>query len=181
MVRDLKAETTTIPIVAGTGDPIANGIIASLARPGGNITGASGDAGLDILGKRLELLMEVVPNASKAGFLASREAWQKPYGPAMQRAAQRVGLDIVGPPIDAPLTEAEYRRAVAAMAEAHIDALVVSDQPLHLANRRLIVSLAAEASLLAIYAWHEFIEVGGFVAYAFDLSDMMRHLATEID
>jgi putative tryptophan/tyrosine transport system substrate-binding protein len=181
MVRNLKTETTTIPIVAGTGDPIANGIVTSLARPGGNITGASGDAGLDILGKRLELLIEAVPNVSKVGFLASREAWEKPYGPVLQQAAQRVGLIIVGPPIDAPLTEPEYRRVVEAMTQARIDALIVSDQPLHLANRRLIVGLAAKARLPAIYAWHEFIEVGGFMAYAFDLPDMMRHLAAEID
>jgi putative ABC transport system substrate-binding protein len=69
MVRRLKAATSTIPIVGYVGDPLVNGLVSSLARPGGNITGVSSDAGSEIEGKRLELLRELIPTASRVGYL----------------------------------------------------------------------------------------------------------------
>jgi putative tryptophan/tyrosine transport system substrate-binding protein len=78
LVLDFKAATTSIPIVGTTSDPVALGIVASLARPGGNITGTSLDAGIDIWTKRLELLREAAPKASRMEFLGSRAAWNGP-------------------------------------------------------------------------------------------------------
>ena len=75
LVLNFKAATTTIPIVGIMADPVRFGIVESLASPGGNITGVSGDAGLEIWGKRLDLLREVVPGTSKVGYLASRIPW----------------------------------------------------------------------------------------------------------
>jgi putative tryptophan/tyrosine transport system substrate-binding protein len=112
-----KAATTTIPIVGSTSDPVANGMVPSLARPGGNITGVSSDAGLEILGKRLELLRKAVPSVSRVGFLASRKLWELAEGAAMREAAERVQISLIGPPLDEPLQEAEYRRVIAAMTQ----------------------------------------------------------------
>ncbi len=111
LIRAFKAATTTIPIVALTADPVAQGFAASMARPGGNITGVSIDAGLDILDKRVELLREAIPPAKKVAFLARRDTWEGGYGQAMQQTAPRWGFSLVGAPLNIPVQEHEYRRA----------------------------------------------------------------------
>jgi putative ABC transport system substrate-binding protein len=100
MVRRFKAATATIPIVGVTADPVAFGLVSSLARPGGNITGVSSDAGLEIWGKRLGLLRELIPAASRVGFLASPDVAELP---AMREAAQEAGICLVGPPLEGAL------------------------------------------------------------------------------
>ena len=100
MVRNFKAATATIPIVGSMADPVAFGLVSSLARPGGNITGVSSDAGLEIWGKRLGLLRELIPAASRVGFLASPDVAELP---AMREAAQEAGICLVGPPLEGAL------------------------------------------------------------------------------
>ena len=85
MILLLKAATLTMPIVGISADPVAAGIATSLARPGGNITGVSVDAGREVWGKRLELLKEAIPGLSRIGFLADHETWDSWYGPALGR------------------------------------------------------------------------------------------------
>jgi putative ABC transport system substrate-binding protein len=114
MVRNFKAATATIPIVGSMADPVAFGLVSSLARPGGNITGVSSDAGLEIWGKRLELLRELIPAASRVGFLASRDVAE---APAMREAAQEAGISLVAPPLEGALQEAEYRRVFKLMTQ----------------------------------------------------------------
>jgi putative tryptophan/tyrosine transport system substrate-binding protein len=146
LLIDLKAATATIPIVAIGADPVRMGIVPSLARPGGNITGVSVDAGLEIAGKRLELLKEAVPRISKIGLLASRTIWEKtPFAAAMREAAERMNIGFMWPS-DGPLVEAEYRRAFAALPR-DVDALIVSEQNENWVHRRLITELAAETKL----------------------------------
>jgi putative tryptophan/tyrosine transport system substrate-binding protein len=180
LLIDLKAATATIPIVAIGADPVRMGIVPSLARPGGNITGVSVDAGLEIAGKRLELLKEAVPSISKIGFLASRAIWEKtPFGAAMREAAERMNIGFMWPS-DGPLVETEYRRAFAALPR-DVEALVVSEQNENWVHRRLITELVAEAKLPAIYPGDRFTEVGGLMAYGFDPVDVGRHAADTID
>jgi putative ABC transport system substrate-binding protein len=180
LLIDLKAATATIPIVAIGADPVRMGIVPSLARPGGNITGVSVDAGLEIAGKRLELLKEAVPRISKIGFLASRIIWEKtPFGAAIREAAERMNIGLMWPS-DGPLMEAEYRRAFVALPR-DVDALVVSEQVENVVHRRLIAELAAEAKLPAIYPSYPFTEVGGLMAYGYDPADVGRHSAETID
>jgi putative ABC transport system substrate-binding protein len=115
LLIDLKASTTTIPIVGVMSDPVRMGLVSSVAKPGGNITGVSADTGVEFYGKRIEFLREIVPKISKVGFLASRAIWEKtPFGATIVEAAQRAGLVIVWPS-DGPLQDAEYRRAFATM------------------------------------------------------------------
>lgn len=179
MVQEFKAATATIPIVGITGDPIASGIVSNLARPGGNITGVSIDAGLEILGKRLQLLREALPRVSKVGFLASQLAWDLSAA-AMKSAAQRSGVALIGPPLDVPFAERQYRDAFAAMVRQGAEAVIVGDQPEHFTNRQLIVELAENARLPAIYSYREPVEIGGLMAYAFDLADLAVRVADDI-
>jgi putative ABC transport system substrate-binding protein len=94
MVAPLKQATSTIPIVAMTSDPVDLGLVSSMARPGGNITGVSVDAGLEIWGKRLQLFREVVPTISKLGILALR---RNPEGVAMRETAEKSRHQCRGP------------------------------------------------------------------------------------
>jgi putative ABC transport system substrate-binding protein len=181
LALSFKAATSTIPLVVFSGDPVAYGIVSSLARPGGNITGLTLYAGTGILGKRLELLHEVVPGASKVANLVSEAEWEGPYTAATREFAQRLGLSLVGPPLAAPFTEAEYRRVFAAMTQQGADALLVGDQAENFTNRQLIVELAGKAGLPALYGTREYVELGGLMTYAADQRDLNRKIADHID
>ena len=182
MVLNFKAATTAIPIVGLMADPVASGIVESLAHPGGNITGICTDAGPEIWGKRLELLREAAPGTSRVGFLASRSVWESPFGVAALRVAtERMGISLIGPPLEGTLQEQEYRRVFEAMLQGHADALIVSDQAENFANRKLIVELAATSRLPTIYPYREQVEVGGLLAYAPDLLDVYRRAAGYVD
>ena len=182
MVQNFKAATATIPIVGLMSDPVQMGIVESLARPGGNITGICPDSGLEIWGKRLELLREAVPGVSRAGFLASRGVWEITAEMAvLRRAAERMGVSIIGPPLEGNLQEAEYRRVFDAMIQGRPDAVIVSDQTENLSNVRLIVEFAAKNRLPTIYPYREQVEAGGLMAYATDLLNNYRVAAGYVD
>src|SRR5438105_9890440 len=101
-------------------DPVAYGIVASLARPGGNITGVSVDAGQEIWGKRLQLLREAIPTASRVGYLNLARRWvvATGYGAAVQEAARQAGISLLWPGLESPVQETEYRRVLGAMVQA---------------------------------------------------------------
>jgi putative ABC transport system substrate-binding protein len=165
IVRNVKAATTTIPIVGLMADPVAFGLVSSLARPGGNITGVSVDAGMEVWGKRLGLLRELIPTASRVGFLVTRDLAGSPEGVAMREAAQQAGISLVGPSLEGAIQEAEYRHVFKVMTQERADALIVSDQGEHNTNSRLIIKLAEESRLPALFALRFFAEQGGLIAY----------------
>jgi putative ABC transport system substrate-binding protein len=177
MVRNFKAATATIPIVGATADPVAHGLVSNLARPGGNITGVSADAGLEMWGKRLGLLRELMPSASRVGFLVSRDVAESSEGVAMREAAQQAGISLVGPPLEGAIQEAEYRRVFKVMAEERADALVVSDQGEHTTYSRLIIELAEESRLPTLFPYRFFAEQGGLITYGVDNIDYYRRAA----
>jgi putative ABC transport system substrate-binding protein len=180
VVLALKAVTTTIPIVAGSiSDPVAVGIAASIARPGGNITGVIG-TGPEFMGKYVELLREAVPGLSSVGFLASRKVWELPEGVAVQEAARRVQISLIGPPLDYPLDAAEYRRVIPAMAQAGAQALIVQAQPQNYENQQLIIELAEKGRLPAIFPFRDSSKLGGLMAYAADGHETLRQEASQI-
>jgi putative tryptophan/tyrosine transport system substrate-binding protein len=176
-----KATTTTIPIVGATTDPVALGIVSSLARPGGNITGISVDAGIEVWGKRLDLLKEAVPRLSRLGFLVTRSLLGKRGAAILKEAAGRRAISLIGSPLDSPIEEAGYRRAFAAMAQEGANAILVGAEPEHWGHMRLIVELAEKSRLAAIYAWREAVEIGGFMAYGYDILDIFRRIPHVID
>jgi ABC-type uncharacterized transport system substrate-binding protein len=180
VAQSFQAATATIPIVALTADPVAYGVVASLSHPGKNITGASADAGIDLWSKKLELLREAVPSLTNAGFLGLREEWEGPPGTTIRQAAERLGVRLTGVPME-NTQEPDYRRAFAAMSREHVDGLVVSNVANNFTNRALIAHLAEEMRIPAIYSYRESVKAGGLMAYSYDLSDMLRGIAGQID
>jgi putative ABC transport system substrate-binding protein len=180
--RHLQRASAITPIVALVADPIAGNLSTSLARPSGNLTGVSIDAGIAIWGKRLELLKETVLRLSSAGFLTSKRVWndQGQMTP-LRDAATQLGVSLVGFILEGPLQEAEYRRVFAAFPQDRIDAFVVSSEPENFTHRKLIVELVAKAKLPTVYPFREYVELGGLMAYAADLADIYRQAARQID
>ena len=180
MVQHFKEVADTLPIVAYTVDPVALGFATSLARPGGNITGVDPGAGVELWDKLLELLREVVPTASRVGYLTLRAVWDGKVGAAMRVAAQRTGISLVGHVLTDPIEEAAYRRAFA-MAMERVDALIVGDEPENYTHRRLIVELAERSRLPTVYPNRLFAEAGGLLSYGIDHADVLRYAASQID
>jgi putative ABC transport system substrate-binding protein len=183
LALSFKAATNTIPVVAVMGDPVAFGIVANIARPGGNITGVAVEAGQEIWGKRLQVLREVVPTAAKVGFLGSRLIWDLPHGQmdALREAARQLGISLLGPPIESPIQAEEYRRVLGAMAQEHVDGVIIGDQSEHTIYRQLIVDLVRAAKLPTIFPYREYFEIGALMAYGPSSSDVWRRLAGYID
>jgi putative tryptophan/tyrosine transport system substrate-binding protein len=180
LVRHLKAATATIPIVGVMGNPVGWGLAASLAHPGGNITGISIDAGPEIQTKFLELLKEASPRVSRVGVIA-RGLPGSPYNKALEEAAQSLGILLLSTRLEGTIQEAEYRRVFEAMVQEHADALYVGSDPENTPNRRLIVELAEKNRLPTIYPFRGFVEAGGLMAYAVDLADIFSRAAGYID
>jgi putative ABC transport system substrate-binding protein len=173
--RAAKKATSTIPIVmAEDPDPVATGLVASLARPGGNITGLS-SLSPEISGKRLEILKEVLPKLSRVAVLGTGNA-------ALVRetdlAAQALGLQLQYLEIREPNDiEAAFQKT----AKGRADAVMLLENPVNLSHRKKIVDLAVRNRLPAIYPWPEFVEEGGLVTYTASRTDLFRRAATYVD
>jgi putative tryptophan/tyrosine transport system substrate-binding protein len=178
MAMPLKRETSKIPIVAISSDPINDRLVTSLAHPGGNITGVSVDPGLEIWGKRFQLFREVVPTISKVGVLAQR---QNPERDVLLHTTERAGVRVVGPTLVDSGSDEDYRRFFAATSQNGADALFVDGSPENITKRKLIVELAAKFRLPAIYAFRVFVEAGGLMAYGTELGEVFRQAARSID
>jgi putative tryptophan/tyrosine transport system substrate-binding protein len=179
LALNFKAATTTIPIAAITADPIALGLASSLARPGGNITGISVDAGIEVMGKRLGLLLEATSKLSNARFLVSQLNWEGVLGAAVREASGRAGISLAGEPMSS-FNEQEYQRVFNSMEHERVDGILVSDEAEQLTYRQLLVELAAKTRIPTIYAFREHVELGGLMAYSIDLGDVGRRAARQI-
>ena len=177
-----KELTSRIPIVVITGDPVKQGLAESLAHPGGNFTGASIDTGPSIHGKRIALLREMVPTMSKLGCLALRLSWNGPVsGPAIRAAAETAGLPLAVSLVEFGASEADYRAAVESISRDGANAVMVLDSPQVLQNSTLIAKLLGDAKLPAIFSFTESVEAGGLMAYSFDLIELYKRVANNID
>jgi len=176
-----KAPKATLPVVALSGDPVAAGLASSLVHPGGNITGVSVDTGPSLYGKRIELLRDLRPGIAKIAYLGLRVAWEGLVAAPLRAACDTAGLSLVPSLLELPSTDADYRLAMAAVLREAVDAIIVEANPDTVANRDTIVGLIAEARLPAMYALPEFVEIGGLIAYAFDLVELNRQAARDID
>jgi putative ABC transport system substrate-binding protein len=167
-----KAATTTIPIVfINGGDPVRAGIVASLNRPGGNVTGAS-FFGVDLAPKQLALLHEVVPNAAVIALLVDQNVPDAVTGvPAVQEAARILGLQVV---VLQVRTASEIDAAFATLVRERAAALVVGTGALLTNQRKQIIALAARHALPAIYPFREFTADGGLISYGNDVPDTFR-------
>jgi putative ABC transport system substrate-binding protein len=178
---DFKMATTTIPMVTIVFDPIALGLVPSIARPGGNITGVTIAGGFEIIGKRMGLLVEAMPKLSTVGYLVSRPYWEDTRGAAAREVAKRAGISLKAALLGSAFNEAEYQRVFRSIEQDRVDALMVSEEPEHVPYRATIVELAAKGRMPTMYTLREFVDVGGLMAYSIDLTDIYRRLANLID
>jgi putative ABC transport system substrate-binding protein len=159
--RVAKNATSIIPIVFTSGtDPVADGLVVSLARPGGNVTGVAFLSG-DLTVKRLALLSDLVPRARAIALLANPNSGTSWLGD-VQKAAEAKGMQLH---VLKAATESEIDAAFAAIVELHADALVVGDDPFFVTQDKYIVALATRHALPAAYQSREFAAAGGLVSY----------------
>ena len=179
-----KKATTTIPIVmTAVVSPERLGLVASLARPAGNLTGLSLDTGPEIAGKMLQLLKETVPKISRVATLAtspSRVWFDESGAPVREIAAagQELRLTLVPLVVRSP---DDFAGAFAAAAHGRAEALLVTNSGLAFVHRRLILEFAAKQRLPAMCAVREFADDGGLMAYGVDLKDLLRRAAAYVD
>jgi len=173
-----KSATSTIPIVFGVGtDPVADGLVASLAQPGGNLTGWSLLA-VELVAKRLELLTELVPQAQVVALLVNpTNAYTAPMIRDVQEAARAKKVQL---PILEAATASEIDAAFATLATLHADALVTGDDPFFVSLREQIVALAARQAIPAIYQFRVFPAVGGLISYGPSLTESFRRIGSYV-
>jgi putative ABC transport system substrate-binding protein len=179
VVRAAMQLTGTIPIVmAGTGDPVATGLIASLARPGGNVTGLSA-FGPELTTKQLELLKEAFPQVSRVLFLFNGANSSTVVAlKELEVAASALGVRLQ--PSDVRVAN-DLEPAFSAAARRRANGLVVLREALYQSNATQIVSLAAQGKLPAIYPTQRYVDVGGLMSYGINTSDLFRRVATYVD
>jgi putative tryptophan/tyrosine transport system substrate-binding protein len=178
-VRAAAKATKTIPIVTPViADPVATGLVASLARPGGNITGLA-DMSPDLSGKRLELLKSIVSGVSRIAVLSNpTAAVTQVKMREMEDAARALGVRLQ--PVDVRSGEG-FETAFQAAAKGGAGALITLEDTLLLSHRARIVKLAEENRLPAVYGNKDFVKAGGLMSYGPNLEDMFRRAATYVD
>lgn len=178
-IQAAKNATREVPIVVAAWTPVELGVVASLARPGGNITGLSLSAGPDLSGKSIELLKETVPKLSRVAVLTNPvNAANALQLKETQSAASGLGLTVLAFGVKGP---DDIDGVFAAMKRQRADALAVLADPMLLSQRRRIADLAVKHRLPSIYGIPEHVEAGGLMGYAANRLDIFRRAATYVD
>jgi putative ABC transport system substrate-binding protein len=174
-----KRATGTIPIVmVTTGDPVVDGIVKSLARPDGNVTGVTA-IGQALNTKRLELIKETVPGASRVGVLMEPGSlYTARLVEDRERAARTLALDVRLFEVREPN---DFDAAFAAARSERMDAMLVQTTAFFITHRKRIVELAAQSRVPAVYGEREFVDAGGLMFYGASLRDMYRDAAVYVD
>jgi putative tryptophan/tyrosine transport system substrate-binding protein len=168
----VKAATRTIPIVfMANGDPVASGLVASLNRPGGNMTGVT-IFGMMAVGKRLELLRQVMPKAGIIAYLMNPNNPNREID-NVQTAAHSLGQEIL---VLNAASDREFDTAFATIAQQQVTALLVASDPLFFDRRDQLVALAARQAIPAIYYLRAFCTAGGLLSYGNNLTDLYRQV-----
>ncbi len=180
-VRAAKQATSAIPILmVGVIDPVRRGLVASLARPGGNVTGLTHTAGVEIVGKYLGLLKEAVPKVSHVAVLRHLGATPGPSMFQEERDATARALGVALRPYEVRGPE-ELAGVITAMTKAGDEALLMEPDPFWEAHRQRVVDLVAESRLPAVYPWRNFVEAGGLMSYDVNRRDIVRRLGLYVD
>jgi putative ABC transport system substrate-binding protein len=178
-VRSVQQATSTIPIIMGySTDPVGNGFVTSLARPGGNITGLTGSSD-DTAPKQMELLATIVPNISRVGVLMNpSNPNSSPILKSAQAAAQTVRLVVI--PVEAR-TPAEIETAFAVLVRDRAEAMMVTSDGFFNTQRQRITELALRHRLPSMFSQREYAEAGGLMSYGESLKEFFRRAATFVD
>jgi putative ABC transport system substrate-binding protein len=175
-----KEATASIPIVfTNAGDPVGQGFVQSLPRPGGNVTGIAFDASPDITAKQAQLLIELVPTVSRLAVLWNpTSAFLHSYLSVIKTAAPTLRVSLQSLEVrDAN----EFERAFDSMTRARADGLIVLSDTFATFHRARLVELAAKHQLPTIYGHSQYIEAGGLLSYGPSLTDTYRHAASYVD
>jgi putative ABC transport system substrate-binding protein len=158
-----KAATTTIPIVFSTGgDPVALGLVASLNRPGANLTG-SANLSVELSPKQLQLISQLIPNAAAVGVLADPTFPPTPSViTALQTAARTLGLRLI---VVNASTDTDFETAFSSFSQQHVGAVLVGTSTVYNRRTEQLAALAARHALPSMYAWREFVDAGGLMSY----------------
>jgi putative tryptophan/tyrosine transport system substrate-binding protein len=173
-----KQATTTIPIVMmGVGDPVGSGLVSSLARPGGNITGNT-ILGPEVAGKRLQLLKEVIPSLSRVAFLWNPDNASHPAQLAELRVAvEALGIKLLPVPVR---SSDEFDNAFAAMMRERPDAFLMTNDPFHQLSIGRILDFLANNRLPGMFVTREVAVAGGLLSYGASLPDLFRRGAVYV-
>ena len=176
--RAAKRATTTIPIVLyGNLDPVAAGLVTSLAKPEANVTGILIAPAGTLAGKKLELLKEAVPRASRIAFLAPEDPAIRSQVQETQQAASSLGITL----LVTEVREGDYERAFASIVAERPEALFVAATTYFVRDRKRITALAATHRLPAMYEWPMHVEDGGLMSYGSSLAGTTRRVAVYVD
>ena len=180
-VRAAKQVTSTVPVVfSGIADPVGVGLVPSLGRPAGNVTGVAFEVTPEQAAKQLELLRELVPSASRVGIFRDPNFRQfvAPYQPTVEGARTRFGLDLV---IADVRNAADLERAFEILARARVHALWLGPPPAVFQGRRLIADFALKNRLPAVAGYRELVDAGGLASFGASLADNHRRAAAYVD
>jgi len=177
-----KEATRAIPIVFnGAADPVTSGLVTSLARPGGNVTGLS-NLTTELVGKWLELLTQAVPGVSRVAVLwqpgSMPERTDKDILRAADVAARALGVQLQVVDVRGP---ADFDKAFSDMTRARAGAVTVMGSTMIIVEHRRLVDLAARHRLPALYTWRWFVDAGGLMAYGPNVGDNFRRIASYVD
>jgi len=179
-ISAVRRATASIPIVMViAADPVGTGFITSLGRPGGNITGVTLDTGLELVGRRLELLKEIAPKVSRVAVLrnpsdeGAAQTWN-----AAEDAGRQLGITVRSVEVR---TLDDFDGAFGIMVRARVDGVLVGAGPLGFTRRRHVAELAARWRLPAVYPFRESVDEGGLMSYGPSLIDLWRRSAKHVD
>jgi putative ABC transport system substrate-binding protein len=178
LAKEFMRHTTKIPIVMSAGgDLVSQGIVADLARPGGNVTGFSNDVGPEIDAKRLQFLKEIAPATRRAAFLGTKQIWDSGIGQALESTSQVLGVTVNL--VEHSLTT--HAEAFQVLENERPDALIVSQWTSLWVRRQDIIEFALRRRTPVIYPWREYVDAGGLMSYGLNLVDQYRRSADYVD
>ena len=175
--RALQHATRSVPIVFITGDPVAYGLVQSLAHPGGNLTGVANLAP-ELYAKRIEVLKAALPNLRRLAVVAGPTTRQVSLTTVIQEAARAQQIEAL--PLMYLSRPDELDGAFARAHRARAEAILVTPNPFFNANRDRVIALAARYRLPALYEFRDFVEVGGLICYGADNKDVYRRMASYV-
>jgi putative tryptophan/tyrosine transport system substrate-binding protein len=178
MAKEMMGVTNRVPILmAASLDPVAQGIVTNLARPGGNVTGFSIQAGPEFDTKRMQLLKDTVPSLSRVAFLGLRGDWENTTGKALRSVAESQALKL----FFAEATPTNYADALALIAKERPDGFIVAANPASWFNRHTIIAFALQHRVPAMFQDRELVDDGGLMSYSVNYPDLWRRVAGYID
>ena len=176
-----KNATRTVPIVMFASNPVEDGLVQSLARPGGNITGLAMSTGPENLVKQVQLLKEIFPNITRVAFLTTKVGWDIYWKEGREEAARVLGVKFLFAEHTFGTGLEHYGGAFALIARERPQALLVGLSPANFANRQMIIDFAAKNALPAAYPMRDFVDAGGLIAQGVDLIEFSRRAAEYCD